>query len=198
MAQHTPMREPTRAFGLIRIVVLCALSVPAAGLLHADDRSDADGTPPESLEQILGEPLPAESYTDAERCLNTHDYDSVRVLTDELVVFEGRRGRAWINQLRSRCIGLKTGGVLQFELRNRQVCDLDTFRSLDGSMMGVIDRSGRNPLGGMESGTCMLGRFEHVSESQLDMLESALRMRRNSKPVDSTEQAEKQAQKNAS
>jgi hypothetical protein len=138
--------------------------------------------PQESVEQILAAPLPDDAYARSQRCLSLHQYRSVHVLSDELVVFEGRR-TYWLNQLQSRCLGLRPDLVLKLSLRSSQVCELDTFRGLDSTTV--------TPLFG--SGTCFLGRFEPVSKEQLDLLRSALRMRKASPAVDRTEQAEKDA-----
>jgi len=138
--------------------------------------------PRESIEEILAVPLPDDAYADSQRCLAIHQYQSVQVLSEELVVFEGRR-TYWLNQLHSRCLGLRPDLVLKLSLRSSQVCELDTFRGLDSTTVA--------PLFG--SGTCFLGRFEPISKEQLNQLRSALRMRKSSPAVDRTERAEKEA-----
>ena len=165
-------------------VVLIAM---ASQLVYARD-SPKDEPPKETVQQILETPLPEEAYAAPERCLMLHEYDNVRVLTEELVVFVGRRGRYWLNQLHNRCVGLRPDLTLKMTLHNAQVCDLDTFRGLD--------TTGLSPL--MGSGNCMFGRFEPISKEQLNLLESALRMRRSSPAVDRTERAEKAVEQGAS
>jgi hypothetical protein len=171
------------------LLVAASVALLAAAFSRANDTTKEDrSAPPETVEQILGAPLPDEAYAQGERCLALHEYQTVRVLSEQVVVFEGRRGRYWLNQLHGKCIGLRGDLVLKFNLHNAQVCDLDTFRGLDNT--------GLNPLLG--SGNCTLGRFEPVSKPQLDLLKSAIRMRRSSPAVDRTERAEKEAQQDAS
>jgi hypothetical protein len=148
----------------------------ATGPTHAKEPTQ------ESIEEILAAPLPDDAYSDSQRCLMLHQYQSVQVLSEDLVVFEGRR-TYWLNQLHSRCLGLRPDLVLKLSLRSSQVCELDTFRGLDSTTIA--------PLFG--SGTCFLGRFEPISKEQLNQLRSALRMRKSSPAVDRTEQAEKEA-----
>lgn len=173
--------------GLSSTIAAASIALGFTVSAWAKDEDDR-AAPPETVEQILDSPLPDEAYAEGERCLMLHQYDNVRVLSERVVVFEGRRGRYWLNQLHGRCIGLRSDLVLKFSLHNAQVCDMDTFRGLDGDAPTVL----------MGTGSCTLGRFEPVSKSQLDLLESAIRMRRSSPAVDRTERAEKQATEDAS
>ena len=164
----------------LRVAVVVSIAIATFGGMG---NARAKEPTQESVEEILATPLPDDAYADSQRCLGLHQYRSVDVLSDELIVFEGRR-KYWLNQLQNRCVGLRPDLLLKLSLRGSQVCELDTFRGLDSTTVA--------PLFG--SGNCFLGRFEPISKEQLDLLRSALRMRKSSPAVDRTEQAEKEAE----
>ena len=61
---------------------------------------------------ILDNPLPESDYHSSDRCINSDSYRRVEVLDDRHLLFLGRRGVVWLNQLRYACAGLGGGGVL--------------------------------------------------------------------------------------
>jgi hypothetical protein len=122
----------------------------------------------EAIDEILSQPMEEEEYAEAVRCLPTHSYRSARVLDDHHVLFEGSGGRAWLNRLRHRCVGLRPNSTLRFRLRENRACELDTFEAVD-SFLGVWDRA---------SGTCSLGRFMPVTPEQVEAIKAAVAERR--------------------
>lgn len=57
----------------------------------------------EDIATILSQPLDAAEYGEPENCLTSAQYRDFSVLDDQRIVFEGSRGRLWLNQLRMRC-----------------------------------------------------------------------------------------------
>ena len=85
------------------------------------------------IETILSEPLDAAEYGQTKRCLAAHEYRDFRVLDDQRIVFEGRRGRLWLNTLRTRCPDLRYANVLAIQSISAmgRICDMDSFRAGD-------------------------------------------------------------------
>ncbi len=73
-------------------------------------------------------------------------------------MFWGYRGNVWLNQLRAECLGLRKDSLLVFELRERTLCDMDSFHGTPRSAARW------SPF----AVHCMLGNFETISEVQAD------------------------------
>ncbi|MFU8816320.1 MAG: DUF6491 family protein [Pseudomonadales bacterium] len=143
---------------------LCAIALLAlVGCAAAPPEENAEARA-ETIEEILTQPMNDEEYAEAQRCLATHAYRNVRVLDDRHVLFEGPGDRAWLNQLRSRCVGLRRNATLRFRLRDNRVCSLDSFEAVD-TFFGRWDRS---------SATCTLGEFQPVTPEQVAAIRAAL------------------------
>ncbi len=144
-----------RALVLASAMALAVHAVAASPAEQQAARQDA-------IDKILSQPLPADAYAKPERCLASHQYDSVDILDDRHLVFKGMGDRIWVNELRRRCIGMHRRDVLQFEMHANRVCDLDTFQAFTPG------------LGGIRSGSCSLGRFEPVTAAQLEAMRAAV------------------------
>jgi hypothetical protein len=147
-------------------MVLSLLALTACMSAPEREASEAQAAArEEAIQDILTTPLAAEDYVESERCLSTYAYRSVEVLDDRNVLFKGPGDRAWINQLRHRCIGLRRNDALQFELRDNRLCELDSFESVD-TLFRVWSRT---------SATCTLGKFQPVTPEQVEALRAAVR-----------------------
>ena len=83
------------------------------------------------IQDILSQAVPAELGV-TKRCLADHEYRSFRALNDQYLLFEGRRGKLWINELRSRCYDLRRGHVLMVRsFSPMRICDMDRFQVAD-------------------------------------------------------------------
>jgi hypothetical protein len=122
------------------------------------------------VEFILDNPLPESDYHASERCINSDSYRKVEVLDSRHLLFHGRRGLVWLNQLRYACAGLGGGGALVFQMRNRSLCDLDGFSAAEFVHGDAVNRAGPTALGVR----CTLGHFEQITEAQADVLRKAL------------------------
>lgn len=153
----------SKAFGLC-VVAGFALA-GCAGTGPTPEQAAAQAAAQETVDQILSAPLESEEYGQTQRCLSTYHYNSVEILDDQHVLFKGTGDRAWLNQLRSRCLGLRPNSTPVFRLRDSQVCDLDTFQGVD-SMFGVLSRA---------TATCSLGTFTPVTREQADAIRAAFK-----------------------
>jgi len=157
-----------RVLGLLCVLLLaaCAGSEPRP---TAEERAERQASIEADIEKILTEPLENEDYSESESCLATFQYDRVEVLDQQRVLFVGRGGRVWLNELRRACPGLRRRHALQFDIRGSRICSLDSFRAIE-TRLGGIDEV---------SGVCVLGEFQQISEAQAEAIRAAIREERN-------------------
>jgi hypothetical protein len=164
-------------------LILLALSIRS----HAGDAgapplapSDDAQSPPANdaksqLDYILDNPLQESDYGRRDRCLFPERYRSIEILDSRHLLFIGNRDAVWLNQLRFNCVGLKRDSLLVFEVRDRSLCELDSFHSTP-----------RNAGFSGEFGVhCTLGHFEPISETQADVLRNTLSRGEQSRSVES-------------
>jgi hypothetical protein len=152
----TSVRTP-RVLGrtlLVRLALGAALVAPVA---LADP-----ATAPTDLAAALREPLPDSEYVDAKRCVSKFLVEHTEILDARRIVFRGRNGRVWLNQLRHLCIGLTGDPILSFDLHGTSICRSDLMRP--------IERRG----GAAPGGPCVLGDFEPVTDAQLEVIRESL------------------------
>ena len=149
--------------------IACCVLIP--GLLSACATGPVPGQlgqeedeQPLTVEEILASAPQPEDYSDPVTCLRRDTYQEVDVINRELLVFHGRRGKAWLNRLRNTCIGLRPDDTLAFDMRDGRLCDLDSFSSID-SFGGPMERT---------SARCSLGKFEPISPEQAELLREGL------------------------
>jgi len=148
-----------------------ALAVALASV-HASGIADpgtvvADPAPPSSaraqIDFILDNPLPESEYAESKRCVFPNTYRSVEILDSKHLLFWGYRGNVWLNQLRLDCSGLRKDALLVFEMRERTLCDMDSFHGTPRGS-GMVQFAAH----------CTLGHFETISEDQAAALRVAL------------------------
>ena len=147
-----------------RSIALCFL-IP--GLLTAcatQPEAGQEEEQPLTVEDILASAPQPEDYSDPVTCLHRDAYVDIDVINRELLVFHGRRGKAWLNRLRNACVGLRREDILAFDMRDRRLCDLDSFSSVD-TFGGPLERT---------SALCSLGKFEPISPEQAKLLKEGL------------------------
>jgi hypothetical protein len=157
--------KPT-AWALVIVLLAGCASRPA----DEQEPSVAEATR-EAIQDILTTPLDADEYAETVRCLSTHAYRSVEVLDNQNVLFKGPGDRAWLNQLRHPCVGLRPRDTLQFRLRDNRVCDMDTFEAVD-TFLRVWSRT---------SAMCSLGQFQPVTPEQVEAIRAAVKEARESR-----------------
>ncbi|MEZ5560713.1 MAG: DUF6491 family protein [Pseudomonadales bacterium] len=148
----------------LRPVVLLTLLV--AGCTATEPGPPREVTQ-ERIEDILSTPLPSDAYAEQSRCLSRYQYRNIDILDDQTLVFRGTGERYWVNQLRQRCIGLRTRDTLHLEVRGNALCDLDTFVGMNSIMFGWEQTSA----------TCQLGSFQSVTAEQVAAIRAAVEAR---------------------
>lgn len=125
------------------------------------------------IDEIMSYELDPDEYGEVKKCLAEHEYDNFRPLGDRHILFEGRRGKLWINTLRGRCNDLRHGDVLVVKLTmGSRMCDMDRFEVTDWFDYPWYRRWG---WGGWGSGaSCSLGKFHPVTEAQVAEIEAVL------------------------
>ena len=121
------------------------------------------------IDDILSYELDPLEYGEPKSCLSSNEYDSYRPLGNRHLLFEGRKGKLWVNVLRGRCIGMHRDSI--FVMRPTQanrVCDMDRF--------DAVDRSGLHATA-ITSPTCVFGEFKPVTKAQVEEIENRLEMR---------------------
>ena len=129
------------------------------------------------IQDILNQAIPAELGT-TKHCLADHEYRSFRALNDQYMLFEGRRGKLWINELRTRCTDLRRGHVLMVtSFSARRICDMDRFQVADWFYWPWYRRWYWPGYWGPDWGIgvhCSLGKFRPVTEGQVADIEAVL------------------------
>lgn len=151
---------------------LVALLLLLGGCAAAERERQNEAARQETLEQILSQPLDADEYGTARRCISGVAYRDFEALGERHVLFRGPGGRLWLNELRGHCPGLRHAQALAFEGRGHQLCDLDRFVITD---LFHWPRYRRWPWQWMEGIPCTLGRFQPVSPEQVQALREALK-----------------------
>jgi hypothetical protein len=106
-------------------------------------------------------------YGEEKSCLSTSEFRSYRALGNRHLLFEGRKGRLWVNVLHGRCPGLHANSVfIMRPMQANRLCDKDRF--------DAVDRLDRQTI---TAPTCTLGQFKPVTEAQVEEIENRLEMR---------------------
>ena len=161
----------------VGVAVCIAFGMEAA----ESEPEEAEGAPTETVpsaaealdvESILSNPLDDEDYQKRSNCLSLRAIDKVEVLDDTLVVFQGRGKKLWLNQLSSRCLGLREDMLVELRAFGGSVCRLDRF----------VGRPRFSPLGAIHA-NCRLGSFETIDELQVEALRLAIEERRRAEDM---------------
>lgn len=140
----------------------CAVS-PEAEERRANAEADID--------EIMSYELDPAEYGETRRCLSGTDFDDYRPLGDRHLLFEGRRGKLWVNTLRGRCNALRHNDVLVVrQYSGSRMCEMDRFKVADW----FDYTSRRRPADWGTGSDCMLGEFHPVTEAQVAEIEAVL------------------------
>lgn len=131
------------------------------------------------VDAVLSQPPIAAGEGDAEpkRCIREADYRSFQALGDRHLLFEGSRGRLWVNTLAHRCPDLRHGDVLVVRSFSRgRLCDMDSFEVADWFDWPWYRRWPWRWGAPWSVGvTCVLGEFQPVTQEQVDAVRALLR-----------------------
>ena len=155
--------------------VTCTAALLVAGCATSPEVKDRRQAIEADIEEILSLPLDPTEYGEVKRCLSDHEYRNFRPLGTRYILFEGRRGKLWINSLRGRCSDLRHGDVLIVrQFSSMRMCDMDRFEAADWFDWPWYRRWPWQ-WGAWASGpTCTLGKFHPVTEAQVQEIESLL------------------------
>ena len=116
-------------------------SVAALSLASAAAQDDEEGS---------DEPL---------RCMSMNSIRSTKVLDDQRVLFIQARDKVFLNRLDRECLGLFRNGTFTYKVqsgaRHARLCDTDSITVLETTGRGL---------------NCGLGRFEPLSQAELESL----------------------------
>lgn len=155
--------------GAALLLASCAVSPEAESRRQAIEADIAD---------ILSYPLDPAEFGETKRCLADNEYRNFRALDDQHILFDGRRDRQWINTLRMRCPDLRYGDVLIVRsFSSRRMCDMDTFQVADWFDWPWYRRWPWHWGGWGTGARCTLGKFQPVTEAQVDEIEAVLERR---------------------
>ncbi len=121
------------------------------------------------IDEILAFELDPAEVGEPRNCLSENEFRRYRALGNRHLLFEGQRGKLWVNVLRGRCTSLDNDGVFIMKpgLSGR-LCDLDRFN--------VVPRF-ESVSGARSAAGCVLGEFKPVTEAQVKEIEARLEMR---------------------
>lgn len=164
--------------------VATAPAAPAAGTPSPEPGSQpappAGAGGPPAPPSIADLPVDESTYENTSNCINLRDIRNHVVLDDRNLVFELRRGRYVLSQLRQRCEFLRQRDTIALRTTGggAQLCALDEVSVLEpnlnvGRAVGSIDS-----LGGFAViGRCFLGPFEEITKEQLAAMRDAMKAR---------------------
>ncbi len=130
------------------------------------------------IEAILAQPSDAGEYAETKRCLRGSEYRDFRALDDRHILFEGSRGRLWINRLTIRCPDLRHATVLKIRspVSFGRLCRHDTFQAGDWFDWPWYRRSPWRWTASWHTGvSCSLGDFQAVTREQVQALERTMK-----------------------
>ena len=152
--------------------LLVSVTLLGSGCASTPEAEEQAQKREEDIATILSEPLDADEYGEAKRCLAPNQYRDIRILDDQRIVFYGSRGKLWLNTLRMRCPELRRDSVLRVKTLSTmgRICDLDSFEVRDW-----FGAPWYRPWGG--GMRCSLGTFQPVTEAQVDAIRAAIKSR---------------------
>ena len=155
--------------------VTCAATLLVAGCAVSPEVEDRRQAIEADIEEILSLPLDPEEYGEIKRCLSDNEFRNYRALNAKHMLFEGRRGKQWINTLRSPCHDLRHGDVLIVRrFSGTRMCDMDRFQVSDWFDWPWYRRWPWH-WGTWASGpSCTFGKFRPVTEAQIQEIEALL------------------------
>lgn len=168
------MLAPDRAVACLVATLLLACAGCATS---AEDMHEAQAAE-RQIDTILSEPGEAADYAAPKRCLAESEYRSFRPLDDRRILFEGTRGRLWLNTLLAPCPDLRYATALRVKsiYSFGRICDMDTFRPADWFDWPWYRRWPWSRRDHWDTGiTCSLGDFQPVNEAQVAAIERALK-----------------------
>lgn len=161
------------------IIMAGAVALFCAGCATSPEAESRRQAIEADITEILSYELDPAEFGETKRCLSDHEYRNFRALDDRHILFEGRRDRMWINTLRGRCHDLRFGDVLIVKsFGATRMCDMDRFQVADWFGWPWYRRWPWQWGGTWGTGpACSLGKFQPVTEAQVEEIEALLKSR---------------------
>ncbi|MDH5456845.1 MAG: DUF6491 family protein [Gammaproteobacteria bacterium] len=161
------------------LFVACTAAVLCVGCAVSPEAENRRAAVEADIADILSMQLDPAELGEPKRCLSDSDYRNFRALDDRRILFEGRRGKLWINTLRTRCPDLRYGDILVVRtFSGRRLCDADSFEVADWFDWPWYRRWPWRWGGSWGVGMhCTLGQFQPVTEAQVQAIEEVLESR---------------------
>lgn len=161
--------------GLCIVVVAALLQAACATSPEAVARRDAMEA---DIADILSQPLDPDEFGETKRCISEHELRDFDVLDDRRIVFEGRRGKLWLNTLPIRCPDLRYSTMLRVKsISWTRICDRDRFLAGDWFDWPWYRRWPWHWGAWGTTVPCTLGKFQPVTAEQVAEIEAVLRRR---------------------
>ena len=164
-----------------RVILSIGFVCAAFGCASTPEQIERREQAERDIAAILSEPAEASDYVEKERCLAGNQYRDFNPLDDKHILFEGSRGRLWINTLPMRCTDLRHAHVLRIRstFSFGRICKHDTFQAGDWFDWPWYRRAPWRWTGSWHSGmTCTFGDFQPVTAAQVTALKEAIRSTR--------------------
>ena len=157
--------------GVSVALTACAVSPEAASRRQENEAE---------IKLILSEPVDSAAHGEPRRCLSENELRNFEALDDRRIVFEGRRGKLWLNTLHATCPDLEYARVLQVRsISFTRICAMDRFLPSDWFYWPWYRRwPWSYERGWGMAMSCTLGEFQPVTEEQVAEIKAVLRARR--------------------
>ena len=158
------------------VILIAAVLLLLAGCATDPEVASQRQAMEEEIAAILAEPLDPEIFGETKRCLTDRESRNFYPLDDKRIVFEGYRDRKYLNTLIGRCPDLRWGDRLWIKSVGwSRICEMDTFVVTDWFEWPWYRRYpwrwGSTWSTGM---TCTLGKFQPVTDQQIDAIQQVL------------------------
>lgn len=95
-----------------------------------------------------------------QRCVSTRQIRTIEPVGNHSLLVYLENGDAWRSRLRNRCLGLRPGLVLSYELRASRLCA--------GDIVTLLENFGGSFT---QVGACAFGEFDYLSAEQAEAFE---------------------------
>ena len=155
------------------VLLLCAGCATSPDVVSQRQIADA------KINAILSVQLDPAEYGEIKRCLADREYRNFSVLDDRHILFEGLRGKMWVNTLRASCPDLRYGSMIVVKSFSwSRICDTDSFQAGDWFDRPMYRRWPWQWGGSWGMGMqCSLGKFQPVTKDQVEEIKAAVKSR---------------------
>ena len=153
----------------LAVCMIIASLLTAAGCATSPEDEARRKEMEADIDEILAYELDPAEVGEPRKCLSEKEFRSYRALGNRHLLFEGKRGKLWVNVLRGRCTSLNDDSVFIMKPRlSGRLCEFDSFNVV--YRFESLSDARSAPI-------CVLGEFKPVIEAQVKEIEDRLAMR---------------------